>query len=57
MRYIQMKSLSRFRKVNRAFPKTEEILSFKSRSKKASTRLCSRVPEEIIHYVAAKNQF
>jgi len=45
----KLPTLDRFRMVNRAFPKTEEILDLKQQGKKIFGWLCTYVPEEIIH--------
>ena len=48
-----MNVLDRFREVNRAFPKTSQILEHKSHGKKVFGWLCTYVPEEIIHAAGA----
>ncbi len=45
--------LDRFRKVNQTFPKTDEILGYKSQGKKVFGWLCTYAPEEIIHAAGA----
>jgi len=42
-------SIGKFIKVNKSFPKTEEILKLKSQGKKVFGWLCTYVPEEILH--------
>ena len=44
----ELESLERFREINRNFPKTKEILSFKQQGGKIYGWLCTYVPEEII---------
>ena len=48
-----MNALDRFREVNRAFPKTSQILEHKSQGKKVFGWLCTYIPEEIIHAAGA----
>jgi len=48
-----LNALDRFREVNRAFPKTSQILEHKSQGKKVFGWLCTYVPEEIIHAAGA----
>lgn len=48
-----MSVLDLFREVNRAFPKTDQILEEKSKGKKVFGWLCTYVPEEIIHAAGA----
>ncbi len=45
----ELQSIGKFLEVNKAFPKTEEILKFKSQGKKVFGWLCTYVPEEIMH--------
>jgi benzoyl-CoA reductase subunit C len=42
------KCLERFKEINRAFPKTKEILEYKAQGKKVFGWLCTYVPEEVI---------
>ena len=45
---IKSSALERFREINRAFPKTKEILEAKARGQKIFGWLCTYVPEEVI---------
>lgn len=45
--------IDRFREVNRTFPHTAEILTYKNQGKKIFGWLCTYVPEEIIHAAGA----
>ena len=44
-----LKTLERFREVNRAFPKTSHILGRKQDGQKIFGWLCTYVPEEVLH--------
>ncbi|MBI2854300.1 MAG: 2-hydroxyacyl-CoA dehydratase [Chloroflexi bacterium] len=46
---VELQALERFREINRAFPKTEEVLKYKSRGNKVFGWLCTYVPEEVLH--------
>jgi bzd-type benzoyl-CoA reductase N subunit len=48
-----LKDLNVFREINKAFPKTKEILKLKRNKKKIFGWLCTYVPEEIIHAAGA----
>ncbi len=45
----QLQGLERFRKLNRSFPQTSQILNHKKQGKKVFGWLCTYVPEEILH--------
>ena len=49
----RLHALDRFRKVNEAFPKTEQVLQHKAQGKKIFGWLCTYVPEEVIHATGA----
>ena len=50
---VTLKTLDLFREVNKAFPKTAQILEWKQQGKKVFGWLCTYVPEEIIHAAGA----
>ncbi|MCX7912341.1 MAG: 2-hydroxyacyl-CoA dehydratase family protein [Dehalococcoidales bacterium] len=47
--YPELRTLEKFREVNREFPKNRFILEHKAQGKKVFGWLCTYVPEEVIH--------
>jgi benzoyl-CoA reductase subunit C len=45
---LKSPALEKFREVNRTFPKTKEIMEYKTQGKKVFGWLCTYVPEEVI---------